>query len=284
MTSATFDTRNFEPEPDVLEPERMSILAILALVFGLICFIPLLPLLGIVCGISGLISINRSRGRLAGTGMAIAGLILGLLFTALQGAIGLGMVKALQMVSKEMVAPASALASSLDNQDFEAVRQSLVVAARPLATDEAGRAFRDGYRDELGAFKSIPEGWDLVMAYASLGSQFQSMQNLQGVQGRNDLLPFPATFEKGTGLLLLTFEQPSNNAVPGKDRIFYFKNVALIMPSGKVINLIDPDSAAMIAPAIKVKEPPQPPDSPDSPELPDSTAQDDSTDAGQGGR
>ncbi|GMV26341.1 MAG: hypothetical protein AMXMBFR58_23720 [Phycisphaerae bacterium] len=269
MTSATFDPKGFDAEPEVLEPERVSILAILGLVFGLICFIPILPLLGVVFAISGLIAINRSRGRLAGTGMAIAGLILGLLFTALQGAIVLGMAQALSIFSKELVSPAGSIASAIDTADYPAVRQGLVAQTRDLATDEAVNTFKDAYKDELGAFQSVPTGMDLVLAYFELGPQFQAMQGMQGVQGRQDLMPVPAKFEKGMGLFIFTFEPPQhNNGPPTSGQLFKFRNVTLITPGAKVYNLIDPALIPAAPAGILPPPPPPPADQPKAPDAP----------------
>ncbi len=269
MTSATFDPRGFDAEPEILEPERVSILAILGLVFGLICFIPILPLLGVICAISGLIAINRSRGRLAGTGMAFAGLILGLAFTALQGALALGAVKMLSMFSSKMIEPAGALVAAIDAEDYAKVRQEMVPTSQPLATDDAFKAFRDGYRGELGAFKGVPKSYaDIFMAYQELGPQFQAMS---GMQGRNDILPVPAVFEKGAGLLIMAFDPAATKAK--NDIKFQYKNISLILPSKKVINLIDEKQfpppivtsipspgAAPTSPDTQAPEPPKPPD------------------------
>lgn len=263
MTSATFDPRGFDADPEVLEPERVSILAILGLVFGLICFIPLLPLLGVICAIAGLIAINRSRGRLAGTGMAIAGLILGLLFTALQGAITLGVAQAMSVVSRELVEPSGNLAQAIDTGDGAKVREMLVASSQPLVTDDVIKTFADAYRPELGAFKSVPQGWELAKAYMNLSAQFQAMQNMQGVRGRNDLLPVPAIFENGAGLYLLSFDQQAAAKAPDGSK-FHFKNVTLILPSGKVINMIDP--ANIPVQTITPGTPPMP-STPDAPPL-----------------
>jgi len=63
--------------PDVPGPEvpgRTSGLAIAALVCGLLGFLILPGLIGIVLAIIALVAIHKSQGRLRGTGMAIAGL------------------------------------------------------------------------------------------------------------------------------------------------------------------------------------------------------------------
>lgn len=283
MTSATFDPRGFDAETEFLEPERVSILAILGLVFGLLCFLPFFGLLGVIFAIAGLIAINRSRGRLAGTGMAIAGLILGLLFTAIWGAITLGMIGFINMVDKSLVGPANQAIAAIDNQDFATARTQLVPPSQPMATDEAFKALREAYRDELGAFKNIPSGIELAQSYAGLSKQFQGLKNMNGVAGRQDMIPIPANFEKGSALLLLSIEPPNaaKPPPPGQEFVFKFRNFTLILPSQKVINLIDP--ATFPPPAVHAnpglpqppseapapgeenptKEPPQPPQTPE---------------------
>lgn len=272
MTSASFDPRGFDAEPDILEPERASLLAIMALVFGIICFIPFLGVLGIVFGIAGLIVINRSRGRLAGTGMAIAGLILGLLFTALWGAIAIGMSQALGYVVREIVKPTGQFVQAVDQKDYVTARQVLDANAQTLATDEAFAQFGDPVRSELGAFKGIPEGWDLISAYGEIGQLFQAAQNMQGPRRQDGMIPVPARFENGNALLFIWFDPPKGNKpAPQPGTMFTFQNVTIITPSLKVHNLIDP---ALVQPPVPgvlpggtpTPDPNAPPSDPATPE------------------
>jgi hypothetical protein len=68
-----------------LGPRRTSGFAIASLVLALVgaCTpIPIGPLAAVVCGLLALVTIGRSRGRLAGAGLAVFGMVLGVLFTA----------------------------------------------------------------------------------------------------------------------------------------------------------------------------------------------------------
>jgi hypothetical protein len=274
MTSASFDPRGFDAEPDILEPERASLLAILALVFGLICFIPFLGVIAIICGIAGLIVINRSRGRLAGTGMAIAGLILGLLFTALWGAVLLGAAQAFSMFSREFVKPVNEIVQAIEQKDFATTRQRLDAQVQVLATDEAIAKFSDVVSAELGAFRGVPEGFDLFSAYAEIGQLIQNNKNLQG-QGRQDrMIPMPAKFDKGNALIMLWFEPPQGGqkTPPTAGSMFTFQNITIITQQS-VHNLIDP---ALIQPPVPgvlpgvppVTDPNAPPADPSAPDAP----------------
>lgn len=238
----------------------------MALVFGIICFIPFLGVLGIVFGIAGLIVINRSRGRLAGTGMAIAGLILGLLFTALWGAIAIGMSQALSYVVREIVKPTNQFMQAVDQKDYATARQVLDATGQSLATDEAFAQFGDAIRGELGAFKGIPESWsELFAAYGEIGPLFQAAQNMQGPGRQDGMIPVPVRFENGNALLFVWFEPPKGKQQPGPTApgtIFIFQNVTLITPSHKAHNLIDP---ALVQAPVPGVLPPTAPTTPDAP-------------------
>ena len=69
--------------PDVQlyqEPERTSILAILSLVFGTLgCCLGITSILGVPMAVASIFGISRSKGRVGGMGLAIGGLIIGLL-------------------------------------------------------------------------------------------------------------------------------------------------------------------------------------------------------------
>ncbi len=80
MAQYDFDSQEFGDEI-ALEPRRTSVMAILSLVCGLVCVVPGIGVLATIFGITSLVGINRSRGRVGGTGLAITGIVLGLLFS-----------------------------------------------------------------------------------------------------------------------------------------------------------------------------------------------------------
>lgn len=93
------DTPIDEPrfdEPDqpsqMGQEPRTSILAIVSLVCSLVCCVPLLPTLGALLGIGGLVAISRNP-MLRGSGLAITGIVLGLLFTLGQGLVAMSGVR-----------------------------------------------------------------------------------------------------------------------------------------------------------------------------------------------
>jgi GYF domain 2/Domain of unknown function (DUF4190) len=66
------------------EPPRVSALAVSSLVLGLLWLFGIGSLLAIIFGGVAIHQINISRGQLTGKGLAVAGLVLGIVFMALQ--------------------------------------------------------------------------------------------------------------------------------------------------------------------------------------------------------
>lgn len=66
------------------EPPRVSGLAVASLVLGLLWLFGIGSLLAIIFGGVALYQINISRGRVTGKGLAVAGLVLGIVFITLQ--------------------------------------------------------------------------------------------------------------------------------------------------------------------------------------------------------
>lgn len=84
------------------EPQRTSLLAIFSLC-SLLCCVPGIGVLGIVLGGLALLFISGSHGRLAGKGMAVTGLIVGIMVTTIHGAIGVGVLQVYTFYTKQMV-------------------------------------------------------------------------------------------------------------------------------------------------------------------------------------
>lgn len=63
--------------------QKHSTLAIAALIFSLIFFIPLFSIIGIIAGIAGVVQISKNK-NLKGKGLAIAAIIIGVIVTILQ--------------------------------------------------------------------------------------------------------------------------------------------------------------------------------------------------------
>lgn len=214
MSQTTYEPRGLDPDADFSPgPERTSILAILALVLSLLCFIPFMGVLAAVLGFASLIGISRSSGRVGGSGMAIAGLVIGLLFTAIWGGIFYGAAQVSQFFKGQIVGPASQAIKAIDQGDFQTGRDIFVPAAAAQITDEQLKAFRDGYQADIGAYQGVPQSFvDIIKGYAELGPLMQKYQGNN--PATSNVFPLPAFFDKESALVVFYLETPTKPA-PG---------------------------------------------------------------------
>ncbi len=144
-----------DPHAAYAEPPRTSGLAIGALVLGLLGIIPCLGLLtapiGILLGLIGVIAIKAPMQK--GRGMAVAGIVLGLLFTAGQGYGIMKLVGWFQpMIAMVNNGPQSQLADGFAG-DIGSFRASFDGDGATLSDAEA-LAFIDELRSRYGEFNS----------------------------------------------------------------------------------------------------------------------------------
>lgn len=194
-----------------VEPGRTSLAAIFSLVCSVICCIPVLPVVGVVLGIAGVRRIERSEGRLGGKGLAIAGIVLGIAVTLVQGVFGY----ALGYGSKWIVAHgdiAAQVLTDLENADYDAARSVFAGDVAAISDDDLG-AFGEAVRADVGTVVAQPRtGWGWFNGWNASG------QYLQRYQGRNDFIPIPVTFSNEPGLIILIHDpgQQRHKPAPGQ--------------------------------------------------------------------
>lgn len=250
-------------QPDeIIVEQRTSILAILSFVFGLLsvilCIVPGVGLIAILCGIFALIGISSSRGRVVGRGLAITGLVLGIFFTAIWiGALVAGSRGWNEMQTKVIPSLTQVMVQT-EGSDFAAARKHLTSTSANGATDEDFRKFREAYQAELGSYQSAPTAFtDYV------GSLFKSGKAMQGFQGGQNVIPIPANFSKGPAILIFETEVRGGNA-PGEPDI-KTRNLVIATPAGTKITLWDPSKAP---PPVVPSTPTVPPETPKKDEAP----------------
>lgn len=250
MTQAPSAYSPFPGEP--FGEQKTSIMAIISLVCSLICFIPGLSIVGVVLGVFALLMISNSNGRLGGRGLAIAGLILGLIISAIWISAGIAFVQATKTMKGEFSQPLGQLILDIDAKDYAKARQSLTPAAATAITDADFTRFVDAYQAELGHAKAPPE--NILEFFASYGSLGQQMQQFQGAQ---NIIPFPGTFDKGMSVIAFQVDQKGGAGQAIKIPI---SNIMVVTPSGKKVTLYDP--AANANSPMTMPKPPTVPDAP----------------------
>jgi hypothetical protein len=194
------------------EAARTSVMAVLSLVCSLICIVPGLALLGIILAIASLSSIGSSRGRLGGKGLAISGLVIGIIVLALQCAAYVGWKKLNSQFGSAFVGPVSAVMTSIEQKDYQKARTQMNSPGAAAITDAQFDTFRDAYQGKLGTYQSMPDSFmKWVQAIVAAGPLMKSQGGTQP-----GLIPMPATFAKGTGIVWVLIDQRGKPPVPGQ--------------------------------------------------------------------
>jgi hypothetical protein len=197
------------------EPERTSVAAILSLVLGLLgCCIGVTSLIAVPLAIFGIIGISKSKGRIGGMGIAIAGLLIGLLSLAIWIGLAIGSNWTFaNIIDKQMMQPTTQVIIDLQSDNFDAVRANLRSPAAD-ATDEELIAFRDGYIGSLGNFVDRPENW--IEYFKGIKSASENLQNFQPPTGS---MPFAIEFDNGTAFVVPFMRQDNTGAYMAPEEI-----------------------------------------------------------------
>lgn len=212
---------------------RTSVAAILSLVCALACFVPGLGVLAIILGIAAIILIGSSAGRVTGRGLAISGILIGLLVTLAWGGATVLVTKAMSMFGTHLMAPMNTLFQSIESQDYAKARTLMnTPSGVPAPTDEQFDAFVAAYHAELGNYKKMPTG--VIEFFTS----FQKVQTFfQPRQGGAPEMPIPTEFSNATGVVLVQFPQGTNTSSPNPTG-FPMVNIGIMAPSKNIIWLI----------------------------------------------
>lgn len=258
-------------------PERTSIVAIIALVFALPCFIPGFGIIASLLAVFALVGIAGSKGRVGGTGLAIAALVIGLFGTALWTALGYGAWQAMSFFDKQIVGSTAIVMTEIKDGEWDKVKGRFVPTSADKLTPEMFEAFRAGYREKFGEFEGAPSGlMDIIDGYSKLGPLMGNLKNPP-----QNTLPLPLRFANGPALLMLEFDPSphakSSNPPTGQPSVkaFPIRNLTVLGQNGAVVTLIDPallPSSAVIelksgsGAKLKIGSPPG--DQPDGTEKP----------------
>ncbi len=239
------------------EQPKLSILALASLIFSILC---LTAPIGLILGIAALFTISASAGRRTGRGLAIAGVVIGLLFSSLLVAVVVGINSAGQMISQQMSAPTTTFLQDLEAGNFTKARTALTASAQSL-TDADMTKFRDAYVAKVGKIKGAPVSlMKMISSYSGAGQAMQSLQNATGGQ-MNNLIPLPFEFDTGWAIVGITFDPQAGP--PGSAGST--ENIVVAANDGTTIWLRDP---ATVPTGIKIRGPRKVPGAPPVPAPP----------------
>ncbi len=255
-----YPTTSYGYETDSMsEPPRTSAMAVVSLVLSVVgCCLPI-GLLGALIGIFSLVGITRSQGRVSGRGLAIAGIIIGVINTG----VWIGGWMAVTKGYKAYVGMTSTTLTALEAGDYQAVRSNLDPSL--TMTDEQFDAFADAYRADLGSFQGMaPNVFEFVGDFAdpTVGPK------MQNYQGRQNMMPIAARFAQGKTVVLFMFDPQAQGS--GATSLV-FSDLIFVLTNGDELKLSDFATGAPNVPptdAPPVPEPEEIPGEEDS--LPDS--------------
>jgi hypothetical protein len=192
--------RSFRDDFDNLQPQRTSGLAIGSLISSLIFCCPITTIIGVVVGLVALGRIS-SNPQLKGRGIAMTGIVLGILFTIGQIWIGFKIYEGYGIFRD---APYVALEPGFQG-DYAAFRDAFGAAGQ-AATDDDARAFIDALRSRYGELR----GSDIDF------KAFQGMQ--QPAPGQTEFtLPWLIVFANAEVIAELTIREQDQR----KDEIVF---------------------------------------------------------------
>ncbi len=209
--------------------QRLSLLALFSLIFSMICLIPGLGVLGALFGIAAMVLIGKSRGRLSGKGLAITGIVLGVIVSVLWGSMVVGFGQAFRFYKDRMIPPVAALVES-SGTDTTMARGSLTPGAAKSVTDEDFAQFAAALHAHYGKFDGAPD--DFMSLISAFAESMQSQKQNQSIQGGNGGVPVPMRFERGAVLIVAVYDESTFDPKTPQ-----FEDAFAVIPDRKAVTL-----------------------------------------------
>jgi hypothetical protein len=233
---------------DLPPRQRVSILALSSLVTGLLCCIPGMGLVSLILGASGIIAISRAEGRLAGRGLAVAGLILGLIGSIY--ALAVGVVTYATQGELHRYGSTYAL---IQSQDVNGLKARLTPTTAALVTNETVAHFHDQVQADWGRFIATPKGIsDWIRSYMEVSHALQGSPVQPSGTFTSNLMPVPVKFDKGTALIMFILDRSRSG---GGALGAAIENMAILDRTGRPTWLVDPTLTPGAAPYIPAQPP-----------------------------
>lgn len=214
---------------------RTSIMAILSLITGGLCCLPITGPVAVALGGASLFSIARSEGRLTGKPMAVIGLVLGLISAAVWVSVAVGASSVINAIRQS----ATPMLTAIQNGDVAGVRQALPLASQAGLTDLQVQRFSAEVQTKLGKVKGLPTNLgDIFKYYINISSALPPEILAEMTDKTNPVtyLPIPVDFEKGRATVLLRMAESAQNMTSPLDLV---DNIVISLPDGTLLRLIE---------------------------------------------
>ena len=245
---------------EIVEPPRTSLSAIGSLVTALLCCIPGAGILATLLGAFAIVRIGSSGGRKSGKFLAIAGIVIGLLVTAIWLGMIIGAVSIVKNFNTNIITPMTATFEQLGTGDKSGLTS--LIDSKVLPAD--ARAQADRFWAEVtakhGQFKSFKP--------KEFGLQINPPQRSTSGSGKELApLPLPAVFANGNATVIFMLDPDKALSVfLGQAPISgIIQNIEVHGTDGSVIQLLPSKPATPALPAPSAPTPPAKPETPAKP-------------------
>jgi len=213
---------------------KTSILAVVALVLSALgfvtCCLPavgLVGVLGTLVGAVALFRISASAGRLKGSGLAIAAVVLGLV----AGAVNVAAMVGVWYASREFARSAEVV-QAIEARDVDAVRAYFDPAAAGDVTEQRLAAVSDEMNAAWGGPKPPPQGLlEFISLYGQVGGAMQGAQSAVQAQyprSQYTAAPLAVAYDNGVAVVFLV-------ASSGPALFPLVENIAITLPDGSLL-------------------------------------------------
>ncbi len=211
------------------EPDRISRMAAVSLLFAIFFCVPGMGLLAAILGVVSLYRIGGSGGRLGGRTFAAIGLTIGLISTTGWLAVGLGARQAYATYAQGMAVSIVKYLAAIDASDTAASSEIFDAKARPAP------AQFDAFRVSLSETLGKPTG--PVNTLADAKAMWRMRQSAIALDPDRTYTGGPLKFEKGIAMVLFRL-------APGTPATAYFPatgvdQITVALPTGEVLRLPD---------------------------------------------
>ena len=217
---STFTDQPYAPE--TITESRLSKSSLSSLIVSIISIVccPIGSVVGFLALLLGIVGLMRTSAvGVHGRGLAITGIVLGLIGMVIGTGLVIGFTQAVGM----FVEPAEESIVTLDAGDTQAFRATLSASLDQNITDEQISAFAQSLRDDYGALVTAPSSvWEYIGLAAQGGPDMQSGQS----QG---WIPVAAEFDGG--IVVFLFEPPANPSGMG----LQFDDIGYIRQDGAIL-------------------------------------------------
>lgn len=223
----------FEHPQDIIVPQpRTSVLAVTSLVLQVLCCIPGIGAIGALVGVGAIFGISKSDGRVRGMGLAVAGVVLGLISTL----IWIVTVTFVASMFKSM-SDYSQIIVAVEADDSQTVRTWVTNAN---LTDEQITAFGDALQAEHGSYVGAPTSIAGILGgYGEVERSGVSVNRAINDAQAVAFNPFPVVVEFDSGFALLMVTPDTTGPQVPNSNLPTVENIAYVASDGSLVWLID---------------------------------------------